>query len=59
MRTLQLSIFMILCTICLADNHHDIVSSTVVSTDEIKALKEWTPAAVVSDEAVKDYGIDS
>ncbi len=58
MRTLQLSIFMILCaTICLADNHHDIVS--VVSTDEIKALKEWTPAAVVSDEAVKDYGIDS
>ena len=60
MRTLQLSIFMILfTTICLADNHHDIVSSTVVSTDEIKALKEWTPAAVVSDEAVKDYGIDS
>ena len=58
MRTLQLSIFMILCaTICLADNHHDIVS--VVSTDEIKALKEWTPAAVVSDEAVEDYGIDS
>lgn len=60
MRTLQLSIFMILfTTICLADNHHDIVSSTMVSTDEIKALKEWTPAAVVSDEAVKDYGIDS
>lgn len=28
-------------------------------TDDKEALRQWTPAAVVSDEAVKEYGIDS
>ncbi len=33
--------------------------STLITFDEQKALREWTPAAVVSDEAVKTFGIDS
>jgi len=30
-----------------------------VTNDNMKALREWTPAAVVSEDAVKAYGIDS
>lgn len=33
--------------------------SSLTLSDEAKALHQWTPAAVVSDEAVKAYGIDS
>lgn len=33
--------------------------STLATLDEQKTLCEWTPAAVVSDESIKAYGIDS
>lgn len=33
--------------------------STLTTPDEQKNLHEWTPAAVVSDEAIKTFGLDS
>lgn len=33
--------------------------STLTTPDEQKTLHEWTPAAVVSDEAIKTFGLDS
>ncbi len=36
-----------------------IVCCSFTKADDIKALREWTPAAVVSDDAVKAYSLDS